>query len=197
MSNLIEEPGENKDWCTPKVALDPVYEFGEIGLDPCSNMKSIVYAKNHWTIDSKFFGSKTPDVRENMPNFEAKTASDTFAASWAGYGLVYVNPPYGDESEAFFSKMVYEYTQNLTEIIALVPTRSDTKRWHKYAAKAVAQCNRKGRIKFIDYQTGSEKAGAKFPSTYLYYGLRPMRFYDAFSKIGDVRFSAELVLKNI
>lgn len=179
MSEFVEQPGEDKQWVTPIYALKPVYEFGTIGLDPCSNDKSLVLCNEAWTIDRKIV------YIQNRQEQTVKTAADTFLWSWGGRGLVYANPPYGDESEPFLKKFAEEGKLG-TEIISLLPCRTDTKRWHKYAGQADAICLRKGRIKFINYQTGKAEGSPLFPSAFLYYGKQTERFKQVFSKVGMV-----------
>lgn len=180
MSNLVEEKGDEKNWGTPQKFLDVLYQFDSVGLDPCSNEHSIVKAREHWTEYTQTFEDKT---------IENKLPEETFIWPWGGRGLVYCNPPYGKESDVFFEKMAKEGALG-TEIIALVPGRTDVKRWHeKGATTADAECKWKGRISFIDPITHEVKPGTKFPSIVLYWGLRIRRFKQVFEKYGDVKIN--------
>lgn len=153
----------SEHWCTPKNVLDAVSEFngGEpIGLDPCSNERSIVDARTTW-------------------NFDGEVGIDGLAQEWCGHGLVFVNPPYGDELSLWMRKIRLE-AANGVEIIALVPSRTDCG-WFQLAWRAPAICFWKGRLRFL-----GAPSSAPFPSALLYFGERVYRFADVFSSNGHV-----------
>ena len=78
--------------------------LGTIDLDPCSNAegKPNVPARKHYT-----------------------AADDGLSKQWRG--RVYMNPPYGDEIDAWVAKLCEEHQAGrVPEAIALVPARTDT-----------------------------------------------------------------------
>jgi hypothetical protein len=70
---------------------------------------------------------------------------------------VFINPPYS----ALKKWLSYAYQQNLQgkTIVALIPSRTDTRWWHDYVMKATEIRFIKGRLKF-----GGAKFNAPFPS---------------------------------
>jgi len=139
------------DWCTPKVLADRIFEFfGGIDLDPCGNAHSPVRAKQIWTAEGL-----------DLP--------------WAGN--VYVNPPYGREIGPWIQKCRKESRNDGIQIVALVPSRTDTKWFHDAHFDAV--CLLRGRLTFVD-----APAPAPFPSAILYWGASPSVFNQTFGKLG-------------
>src|SRR6266545_925179 len=115
------------DWCTPDPVLELVRLLGPIGLDPCSNERSIVGARVEWTAHD-----------------------DGLARSWAGFGLVYVNPPYGRKTIAAWAAKCHAQGRR-AEVVALLPARTDTRWWQMFCAPPGAQavCFLAGRIRFL------------------------------------------------
>jgi len=68
-----------------------------------------------------------------------------------------MNPPYGREIAAFMRK-AYEESLNGATVVCLVPSRTDTEWWHRYATRGQAIFLR-GRLKF-----GGASTSAPFPS---------------------------------
>jgi hypothetical protein len=76
-----------------------------------------------------------------------------------GWGKInYVNPPYGNKIGDWLEKGYYEYQCGNT-VVFLLPSRTDTKWWHKYVMKADEIRFIKGRLRFDD-----QKNSAPFPS---------------------------------
>jgi len=72
-------------------------------------------------------------------------------------GVCWMNPPYGKEIEKWMQKAFFESTRGVT-VVCLVPARTDTEWWHKYALQGEIRFLR-GRLKF----QGAD-ATAPFPS---------------------------------
>ncbi len=84
------------------------------------------------------------------------TKSDNaLAQPWSG--TVWMNPPYGREIEAFMRK-AYEESLAGATVVSLVPARTDTSWWHRYARKGQVIFLR-GRLRF-----GGSTSSAPFPS---------------------------------
>ena len=109
---------------------------------------------------------------------EWATPADTYAALNAEFGFrddpcplggsenglmrewkspCYVNPPYSD-IPSFMEKAWMEHEAGKT-VVLLVPARTDTRWWHRYAMRASEIRFIKGRLRF-----GNAKNSAPFPS---------------------------------
>mgnify|MGYP002404017161 CR=1 FL=1 len=66
-----------------------------------------------------------------------------------------MNPPYGREIGKWMKK-AYESSLNGATVVCLVPARTDTKWWHKYAMKGEVRFV-KGRLKFKRKKLVKEK----------------------------------------
>ena len=130
------------EWETPRWLFDALNaEFG-FDLDPCCN-------------------------RENAkcPRFFTKEA-DGLRQPW-GDSTGFMNPPYG-RSIGRWMRKAYESAQDGATVVCLIPARTDTQYWHRYAMKGEIRLIR-GRIKF-----GGAKSGAPFPSAVVIF--RPRGF---------------------
>ena len=83
---------------------------------------------------------------------------DGLAQSWEGH-TVFMNPPYGRGIKDWIKKAYEESLKPNTKVVALIPSRTDTKYWHAYCMKAKSIRFIKGRLKF-----GNSKNAAPFPS---------------------------------
>jgi len=124
-----------QDWTTPPELLEKLYSiYGVFDLDPCSPKKTVVKAKRHLTI-----------------------LDDGLTCSW--HGKVFVNPPYGRSIGLWVKKCFEESHNPNTIIVALLPSRTDTKWRHDYIMDKAKIEFLRGRLKFGD---GSNSA--PFPS---------------------------------
>ena len=147
------------DWLTPLLILDLVRQVAPIALDPCTTSDNPTGAARFFT-----------------------EADDGLAQRWvADDGLIYVNPPYGRGIGQWVNKCVVSSwaSQPQQEVIALLPSRTDTAWFQQSATQADARCYWTGRIMFVgaDY-------GAPFPSVFCYWGERSKRFKQVFSPYG-------------
>jgi hypothetical protein len=135
--------------------------LGAIDLDPCSNSHAdpAVPAARHYTI-----------------------AEDGLRQAW--HGRVYMNPPYGRRIPVWVDKLAREYEAGrVTEAIALVPARTDTRWFRRLGAHPV--CFVSGRLAFR-----GNTAGAPFPSALVYLGPRVPAFRAACAGVGRVYLPA-------
>lgn len=149
---------DRKDWNTPFDVLELVRKVAPIGLDPCSNENSVVYAKT------------TFDV-----------TTDGLSKSWAGHGLVYVNPPYGGKESQTWAQKIEGEAWYGVEIVALFPSRTDTKWFHRLVKASDARCLWRSRLKFL-----GAPSSAPFPSVLFYFGPNAERFRAVFEPRGYV-----------
>lgn len=148
------------DWRTPDNVLDLVRHVGHIVLDPATDEDNPVGATHHlWSGGLEF--------------------------PWGTYrGLVYCNPPYGRALPAWAQKIASEGSLG-TEVVALLPARTDTRWWQDHVVTAHALCFWRGRLRFV-----GAPASAPFPSAVAYWGHRRGRFCGVFSPHGWVTSAA-------
>lgn len=129
------------EWPTPQWLFDALdKEFG-FTLDPCSDGSNAKCARFYSVRDSgllKDWGTET----------------------------VFMNPPYS-QCSAWMHK-AYAAAQAGATVVCLVPARTDTAWWHRYAMKGEIRLLR-GRLKFGDAQNS-----APFPSAVIVF--RPQAF---------------------
>lgn len=144
---------------TPAEIITAAIEcMGAIDLDPCSNSKTVpnVPALDHFTVDD-----------------------DGLSRPW--FGRIYMNPPYGRVIPDWVAKLKSEFDAgNVTEAIALVPSRTDTQ-WFRLL-DCYPCCYVEGRLTFI----GNE-ASAPFPSAIFYLGEDMEKFYWSFRHLGTIK----------
>ena len=128
-------------WGTPQWLFDALdKEFG-FTLDPCSDGKNQKVAK-HYT-----------------------SQENGLLRDW-GTETVFMNPPYS-ECDAWMRK-AYGSAQEGATVVCLVPSRTDTDWWHRFAMKGEVRLLR-GRLRF-----GDAEANAPFPSAVVVF--RPAEF---------------------
>lgn len=122
------------DWATPQEFFDRLNEEFNFTLDPCADEFNAKCAK--------YYTKKDNGLEK----------------SWAGE-RVFMNPPYGRVIGDWVRKAYEESRERETLVVALIPSRTDTKYWHKYVMKAKEIRFVKGRLKF-----GDGRNSAPFPS---------------------------------
>ena len=133
-----------------------------IDLDPCSNSREIpnVPAARHYT------------VQENG-----------LIQPWEG--RVFLNPPFGQDVERWFSKLYLELSEGrTTEAIVLWKSATETAAWKTLTVISCRVCFPSVRIRFVG-PLGND-SGPTFSPALFYVGERPERFEKAFSGIGAV-----------
>jgi phage N-6-adenine-methyltransferase len=148
---------DSVEWYTPQHVVERVLAaLDGVDLDPCADAGRSIPAARHYT-----------------------EAEDGLAHEW--HGRVYMNPPYARHViEKWTGKLAAEFASGrVTEAIALVPARVDTRWWRDFPARSVCFVN--GRLKF----SGVE-GSAPFPSALLYLGARPEVFDAVFSTVGRI-----------
>lgn len=123
------------EWATPQHFFDQLEgRFGKFTLDPCANASNYK-VKQHFT-----------DEHNGLEQ------------DWAGHN-VFMNPPYGRQIKHWIKKAYEEGQKENTTVVALIPSRTDTRYWHDYVMKSEAIYFVKGRLKF-----GNGENSAPFPS---------------------------------
>lgn len=126
---------KNEVWSTPQDFYDELNKEFNFTLDPCAleeNAKCIQYF--------------TPDDNGLTKNWEGN--------------VVFCNPPYGRKISDWVEKCFNESKKKDTTVVMLIPSRTDTKYFHKFIYKKAKDIRFiKGRLKF-----GNSKNSAPFPS---------------------------------
>jgi len=78
----------------------------------------------------------------------------------------FINPPYSDIGPWMEKAWIESQAGKL--VVALIPSRTDTKWWHRFAMRASEIRFIPGRLKF-----GGAKTGAPFPSAVVIFGATP------------------------
>lgn len=122
---------QNNDWSTPDDLFAELNDVFHFDLDACASPENA-----------------------KCPRYYTKD-QDALKQPWRG--TVWMNPPYGREIAAFMRKAYQESLAGAT-VVCLVPSRTDTDWWHRYAKRGQVTYLR-GRLKFGDADTS-----APFPS---------------------------------
>lgn len=162
----------SRHWCTPPKYVNAIRDFfsGQIALDPCSNIHSIVNAK----------------VEYLLPE------TDGLVATW-NHPTIFVNPPYGSDRERgstirdWLRRCAEAHARHGAEVLALVPVATNTRHWKQYvfgAATAVAFLY-DTRLRFLVNGKDGGK-GAPMSCAMIYWGPRYGRFKEVFLRFGAV-----------
>lgn len=130
------------EWPTPQWLFDALNREFAFTLDPCATAANAKCAR--------FFTA----------------ADDGLAQDWTGE-VVFMNPPYGSVIGQWMRK-AFESAQAGATVVCLVPARTDTAWWHRYAMRGEIRLLR-GRLKF-----GDATSCAPFPSAIVIF--RPAAF---------------------
>jgi phage N-6-adenine-methyltransferase len=136
-------------WATPQRFFDRLHQEFGFTLDPCA----------------------LPD-NAKCPSYFTP-AQDGLSRPWRG--TVWMNPPYGREIAKWMQK-AYQSSQEGATVVCLVPARTDTAWWHRYAMRASEIRLVRGRLKF-----GDGRNSAPFPSAVVIF--RPGTHHPQFSVI--------------
>jgi phage N-6-adenine-methyltransferase len=161
--STTRNPNAKDGWRTPEIVLEAVRRVGPICLDPSAGPHGV-----------------------GAVNLTGGGAwiDDGLKQSWAGAGLVFCNPPYS-ANRAWCAKAAAEASRG-AEIVLLVPASLGARWFQDQLLGAQALCVWKGRLRFIDPDTGQATASAMFDSALVYFGHRPGAFQAAFEPHGMV-----------
>jgi phage N-6-adenine-methyltransferase len=134
---------QTEEWETPQWLFDCLNHEFRFTLDPCATDANAKCAKHYTRLDD---GLKQP---------------------WADE-VVFMNPPYGVEIPRWMKRAHDASVHERATIVCLVPARTDTRWWHKYAMRHEVRFLA-GRLRF-----GSSKTSAPFPSAIVV--MRPQTF---------------------
>lgn len=115
----------SNEWETPKEFFDKLNEEFKFTLDPCAT------DENHKC--DKYYTQKDDGLSKN----------------WKGE-TVFVNPPYGRDISKWVEKCYKENYENNITCVMLIPSRTDTKWFHKFIYNRAEIRFIAGRIKFVN-----------------------------------------------
>ena len=148
---------ESSEHYTPRWLINTL---GEFDLDPCSSPDKRVIAKRHCI---------------GLNN------EDGLRVVW--FGRIFINPPYGKGLDKWVSKGLM--FRKSSELIYLLPARTDTEWFHQLARAKPTILFFKGRLKF-DTPNGSAKNSAPFPSMLVHVGKNKVEFIERVKHLGIV-----------
>lgn len=131
------------EWGTPRDFYEKLNKKYSFTLDACASANN-AKCENYFTL-----------------------AQDGLRQDWSGH-TVFCNPPYGKEIKAWVRKAYIESQKDDTEVILLIPARTDTDYFHKYCMKAASVYFVKGRLKF-ESEDGKASNSAPFPSIVVHF----------------------------
>lgn len=121
-------------WSTPNDFFDKLNDEFHFTLDPCS-------------------------THENAKCYKHFTEEENGLLQDWGNEVVFCNPPYGRQIKYWVKKAYEESQKDNTNIVMLIPARTDTIYFHEYIYHKAEIRFIKGRLKF-----GNAKNSAPFPS---------------------------------
>lgn len=137
MNTELHFSSKSDEWSTPQDLFDKLSEeFGGFDLDVCATPEN-AKCRYFWT-------------RED----------DALQQTWGnrgGFTTFWMNPPYSELKD--WLKKAFESAQIGSTVVALIPSRTDTRAWHEYVMKASEIRFIQGRLKFSGH-----KDSAPFPS---------------------------------
>ena len=131
MNRQVHFTSNRQDWATPQFLFDGLNAEFRFEVDVCANAEN---AKC-----KRFFSEQDNGLSQD----------------WNG--VCWMNPPYG-RTIGLWMKKAFESSLNGALVVCLVPARTDTTWWHKYAMRGEIRYLR-GRLKF-----GESENSAPFPS---------------------------------
>ncbi len=162
-----------KNWNTPIKYVNAVIDFfGEIDLDPATNDNSLIPAKTKFILPI-----------------------DGLKEDWSLYKKIYINPPFGLDSERGTSikdwiKKASDTNLNFgNEILMLVPSSTNTSHFQKIIFKiksgGIVFLN-DTRLRFLDSgnDNNEDKKGSPIGMTIIYMGEEYSKFESVFNKYG-------------
>ncbi len=164
----------NQHWCTPQWLVDLVHDVfeGPPELDPFSNRDILVDAAFAFTGPGGF----------DRDGFEPR---DGFSEPWYEIGdTVYFNPPWKHSGRAVrhAREMLLDST---AEITGVIPCSMNSQYWPEVEASP-SRCYFHKRPSFLE--SGVERNGNAKDCCAVYWGHRPYRFADVFSRVGRIHF---------
>ena len=140
MNNALMFSSKKQDWETPQKLFDELnneFHFDTDAAATSENAKCL-----------KFIDEETNALK----------------IDWDKLGTIFCNPPYESKLQSAFIKKAYEESlRTNSKIVLLIPSRTDTARWHDYILGKAEVRFLRGRLKF-ENEGIPHKDAAPFPS---------------------------------
>jgi hypothetical protein len=146
------------EWRTPLDVFDRLNRIWQFDYDAFASHENAL-CKTYSTIEGTFRreGFNLPSW---TPGWDQIDSLDGLRQDW-DRRRVYMNPPYGRGILEEAMRKAASEANNAAVIVALVPANTDTRWWHEYVKPYATTYLLRGRIKFIDPDTG--EAGGSPP----------------------------------
>jgi hypothetical protein len=112
--------------------------------------------RSDWKTPETLYRALDKEFHFDFDPCPVKPNADGLEIEWGNTN--FVNPPYGRQISKWIQKGFYESRKGKT-VVFLVPSRTDTRWWHKFIMKADEIWFIEGRLRFSD-----QKNTAPFPS---------------------------------
>lgn len=167
----LEGRPDSDCWMTPDTEEQPILTLveqvfgGQIGLDPTADLDKRVRGLHHFTV---------------MDN--------CLIQSWKGLGATFMNPKFS-KPQPFVEKFVEEYEiGHIPQGIMLLRSGALSNKGTGAVIERAytASCLWRGRIAYINPQTGQPVIGADFDSALVYFGENVSEFASTFNPYGTI-----------
>jgi phage N-6-adenine-methyltransferase len=205
--NLVDKVAGNNIWLTPDDALDPVRAYAPIGLDPCTEAHNPVGAKTFFTEEDDGLAQSWQDqglvfvnppystlspLGDDATTEEKREAKRVYMESIRDKAELLFGAKRADVSSliVLWAMKIHAEVSRGVELIALLPcgARYSTNYWqdHILVDELRSVCWVRGRIKFINGQTGLPGKGNNYDSKFYGFNVDQTRFGAAFKRTGEV-----------
>lgn len=164
MNNKLHFSSKDQTWETPQDFFDKLSDEFNFVLDVCATDETAKCANYY-----------TPETDGLTKDWKRGTEFALYFGGEICRGWAFMNPPYGREIKLWIAKAAEE-AMNGAKVIALIPSRTDTRYWHEHIWDAEKHKPRPwvreirfvpGRLKF-----GNAKNSAPFPSAVIVFEVR-------------------------
>jgi len=131
-------------WCTPPAL------FGQLD------------AEFDFCLDAAATGATAQVANYLGPDHAVEARRDCRLRDWPGTGAAFCNPPYGRGVGDFVAACHREGQRRM--VVLLILARTDTAWWHEYVMHAAEIRFIRGRVRFVDPETGEGRHPCPAPS---------------------------------
>ena len=133
----VKGVGSGKDeWGTPRYLFEELDREFNFTLDPC--------------------GWRERRLKPGMITLDVRNGGDGLVCDWTGH-RVFVNPPYSEHKITEWVKKAFLYKNSAEVIVMLIPPNTATKCFHDFIYHIAEIRFLRGRVAFIDRDTGRKE----------------------------------------
>lgn len=191
MTDVEQDPfwdlNEKDTWMTPDSVVDTLKSHVDIELDPCAGLYTFIGQEN-WTIETDGSPSDTKWSRDGRV---LRMGIDSLDRPWDTGGLAYMNPPFSMKEQFIDTAIAEVEADNLDGVVVLTPDSTDVQSWwhETLAPHAPVVWFSKGRISFVDPDSGEQKKNPTFGTALHFVGdldQWPRSLFDELDEMGEV-----------